>query len=137
MKVDLNIFFVWLWLILLVAASVFGQSPTKNKKTGSKPSSPQTISARTDRTGQHPGTAAIRGPATITCTSASSDIPNPQPRPSCFVIAPGFTGDVQVNSRVGSSGAGTVTLNCNGQGNILTCSASIQESTSQQSKKTK
>lgn len=105
------------------------------KKSTSVAGRTQTISARSDRTGQHPGTAAVGSPATITCVSAGSDIPNPQPRPSCFIIAPGFSGDVQVNSRIGSSGPGTVTLNCNGQGNILTCSASIQEGSATRSKK--
>lgn len=88
---------------------------------------PQNISARLDNTGQHPGTAAISGPARITCTNATSDIPRPDPRPSCSISAPGYNGDVQRGQTVGAGGAGTVTLNCNGQGNRLTCSARVQE----------
>jgi len=120
----------------MLGVSVNGQTAdAKSKKSASAASRSQTISARSDNTGQHPGTAAVGSPATITCVSAGSDIFNPQPRPSCFITAPGFSGDVQVNSRVGSRGPGTVTLNCNGQGNVLTCSASIQEGAANQSKK--
>jgi hypothetical protein len=86
----------------------------------------QTISASNDATGQHPGLAAIAGPAKITCLTAASDIPNPQPRPSCNINTPGFFGDVAVGNSVGASGAGTVTLTCNGQGNRLTCTARVQ-----------
>jgi hypothetical protein len=119
-----------------LGVSVNGQTAdAKSKTNASVAGRSQTISARNDNTGQHPGTAAVRSPATITCVSAGSDIFNPQPRPSCFITAPGFSGDVQVNGRVGSSGPGTVTLNCNGQGNVLTCSASIQEGSAGQTKK--
>jgi hypothetical protein len=105
-------------LILLVSAGA-----QENKKNATAKS--QVISARTDQTGQHPGTAAISGPAKITCTSANSNTQNPQPKPSCFVQAPGFTGNLNVSQSAGASGAGTVILNCNGQGDVLTCSARI------------
>lgn len=98
----------------------------ENNKDGAKAAKAATvISARTDGTGQHPGTAAVSGATTITCTSATSDIPNPQPPPSCFIVAPGFSGNLNRGQSAGTSGAGTVTLNCNGQGNILTCSTSL------------
>src|SRR5205814_1800741 len=87
--------------------------------------SSQTISATVDKSGQHPGTTAVRGPATVTCASATSDTPNPSPKPSCFIIAPGYSGSLDPGRSVGTSGAGTVTLNCNGQGNRLNCSAEV------------
>ena len=94
------------------------------KKTAAK--SGQSISATFDKTGQHPGTAPVTGPATVTCTNATSNIPNPQPKPSCFVTAPGFNGNLDKGQKAGTSGAGTVTLNCNGQGDFLSCSATVQ-----------
>ena len=86
----------------------------------------QIISAHTDQTGQHPGLAAIGAPAKVTCATATSDVPKPQPQPSCNINAPGFNGDVKVGGVIGTSGAGTVTLTCNGQGNRLACSARVQ-----------
>jgi hypothetical protein len=87
----------------------------------------QIIKATFDNTGQHPGTAAINGPARIVCLSATSDIPNSQPKPTCLVQAPGYYGNLNPpNGQAGATGAGTVILNCNGTGNYLTCSASIQ-----------
>jgi hypothetical protein len=87
----------------------------------------KSISASGDPNGsQHPGTAAIKGPATITCTSASQSVSSGGQRPSCFITAPGAGGVVDIGKQVGSSGAGTVTLTCNGQG-ALRCSARIDE----------
>jgi hypothetical protein len=112
--------------VLTILVSIgFAQDPQQAAKDGKKAPA-QTISASSDQTGQHPGTAAIAGPARVTCASASSDIPNPQPRASCNITAPGFSGDVKVGSTIGASGAGTVTLTCNGQGNRLACTARIQ-----------
>jgi hypothetical protein len=86
------------------------------------------ISASFDQTGQHPGLSPIAGPATVSCLTATSDIQNPQPPPSCNILTPGYNGDVKVGQSVGASGAGTVTLTCsgNGQGNKLACSARVQ-----------
>ena len=93
-------------------------------KTNVQPA--QVISATLDKTGQHPGTAPVKGPATVTCTKAVSDIPRPQPIPSCSIVAPGYSGQLNKGQSAGTSGAGTVTLNCNGQGNVLSCSATVQ-----------
>lgn len=82
----------------------------------------QSISATQDKTGQHPGTAAIGGPALITCTNA---VGNPGTQASCNITAPGFGGPVAKGKTVGASGAGTVILTCNGTGTYLSCSANI------------
>jgi hypothetical protein len=86
----------------------------------------QIVAASSDQTGQHPGLAAIARAATVSCLKASSDTQNPQPPPSCNILAPGYTGDVKVGQSVGASGAGTVTLTCTGQGNRLSCGARVQ-----------
>ena len=69
-----------------------------------------------------PGTAAIGGPAAITCTNA---VGNPGTQASCYIVAPGYAGAVDKGKTVGANGAGTVTLTCNGTGTNLSCSASI------------
>lgn len=112
------------FVLSILVAIGFAQDAKQAAKDTKKAA--QTVSASSDQTGQHPGTAAIAGPARVTCASASSDIPNPQPRPSCNITAPGFGGDVKVGSTIGAGGAGTVTLTCNGQGNRLACTARIQ-----------
>lgn len=121
-KKDLLSLTIFLWCVICL---VFAQDHSDSKAKAPRTSG-QTISARTDKTGQHPGTAAIKGPATIKCTSATSNIPRPQPPPSCYVTAPGYSGQLNKGQSAGASGAGTVTLICNGQGDILTCSASVQ-----------
>ena len=112
--------------VAVLMASAFAQNAHESSDKKAKNAGGQTISASSDQTGQHPGTAAVPGPASVTCTSAASDIPNPQPRPSCNIVAPGSPGDVPVGTTIGTSGAGTVSLTCNGQGNRLNCSARIQ-----------
>jgi len=111
---------LWLALSVSFASAQSEKAPEKSAKAAT------VISARTDKTGQHPGTAPVGGPSTVTCTSATSDIPRPQPPPSCFIVAPGFSGNLNRGQSAGTSGAGTVTLTCNGQGNILTCSATVR-----------
>lgn len=82
------------------------------------------LQATTDKTGEHPATAEIDGPATITCINAASETPNSQPVPSCNITAPGFKGIVKKGGTVNATGAGTVTLTCSGQG-YLRCDARI------------
>ncbi len=112
----------------LLAGAVFSQGAYKAKAKSSEKDAKaaRIISARVDKTGQHPGTAPVTGPTTITCTNATSDLPRPQPPPSCFIVAPGYSGQLNKNQSAGTSGAGTVTLNCNGQGNLLTCTARLE-----------
>ena len=107
---------------VLIVTPIFAQSDTANKQKAAA----STISASVDKTGQHPGTAPIAGPATIKCISATSNIPRPQPTPSCLINAPGYNGNLNPGQSAGASGAGTVVLNCNGQGDILRCSASVR-----------
>jgi hypothetical protein len=83
----------------------------------------RSITASEDDRGQHPGTAAISKPSSIRCVSAVGNDPRQYP-PSCTISAPGFYGVVNVGNTVGASGAGTVTLTCNGQ-RPMRCSAQI------------
>ena len=73
---------------------------------------------------QHPATADIAGPVPITCLSIFSETPNTQAAMSCHIAAPGFTGNLNKGEKANATGAGTVTLTCNGPGN-LRCSARI------------
>jgi hypothetical protein len=85
----------------------------------------QTISSTTEANGnQHPGSAALRGPSSVKCESATGSNPRQYP-PSCTIVAPGYSGTVNIGQTIGTSGAGTVTLTCNGQA-PLRCTASIQ-----------
>ena len=87
----------------------------------------QNLSARNDETGQHPGTAEVAGPAQVVCTSAVSDVKTPSPKPSCNISGPGLPGNVNVGDKVLESGSGNIVLTCNGQGTVVTCSATITE----------
>lgn len=78
-----------------------------------------TISASTDASGnQHPGTHAVGGAATVTCTLVAGT------NATCFIVGPGVAQQIPKGANVGTSGAGTVTLTCNGSG-ALRCSARI------------
>jgi hypothetical protein len=101
------------------------QVPGQNRPTGA-----QTISASRDQTGQHPATAAVT-PQTygtiIQCLNAKSDVPNPQPEPSCHVAGPDFSVDLKVGNVAYPKGnrSETVTLTCDGQGNRVQCTARV------------
>jgi hypothetical protein len=75
----------------------------------------QSMSASFDKGLQHPDTATVTGPASITCVGTVSDVPN-APAPSCYITAPGFSGTLEKGKTAAVTGAGTVTLKCNGQG---------------------
>lgn len=75
----------------------------------------RSMAASFDKGVQHPDTATITGPATITCVATVSDVPNAPP-PTCNVTAPGFSGTLQKGNTAKLTGAGTVTLKCIGQG---------------------
>ena len=80
---------------------------------------PRIIKSSTDATGkQHPATAKVSGPATVTCTNASGT------NASCYVTGPGVEKQVPKGNNVLTVDAGTVTLICNGSG-PLTCEAEI------------
>jgi hypothetical protein len=98
----------------------YSQEPSGDAKAKA---SAQVVNASADQNGnQHPGTEAIRGPSSIKCLSAVGQ--GTTYKPSCNVTAPGYSGIVDIGKTVGASGAGTVTLTCNGQG-ALRCSISI------------
>ena len=118
----------------LIVSSALAQdaSPVKDQGRDAKAKSvkaTRTITAKVDKTGQHPGSAPIVGSATVTCVSATSDTPKPQTPPSCLNSAPGLNMQLNKGQSGGTSGAGTVVLNCNGQGKLLTCSATVAEAT--------
>jgi hypothetical protein len=75
----------------------------------------RSMSASFDKGVQHPDTATITGPATITCIATVSDIPSAPP-PICNVAAPGFSGNLEKGKAASLTGAGTITLKCLGQG---------------------
>ena len=91
----------------------------KNSEKTDNPATPApaavTIKATLDSTGQHPGTAAVGGPTKLTCLRASGI------NGKCYVVGPGVNNIMAPNTTVGTSGPGTVTLNCNGTGNYLEC----------------
>ncbi len=75
----------------------------------------RSMSASLDKGVQHPDTATITGPATITCVGTVSDVPTAPP-PICSVAAPGFNGNLEKGKGASLTGAGTITLKCLGQG---------------------
>jgi hypothetical protein len=83
------------------------------------------LQATVDKSGPHPATATITGPATLTCLNAVSEVPNSKPAPSCHVVGPGFNTDLDTGHTAKLTGAGNVTLTCNGQGPMLRCSARV------------
>lgn len=89
-----------------------------------RPAKVTSLQATRDAGVQHPATAEIAGPVPITCLSIFSETPNPQAAMSCHITAPGFTGNLNKGEKANATGVGTVTLTCNGPGN-LRCSARI------------
>jgi|SRR3984957_19196441 hypothetical protein len=75
----------------------------------------RSMQASFDKGVQHPDTATITGPATITCIATVSDVPTAPP-PICNVAAPGFNGNLEKGKAASLTGAGTITLKCLGQG---------------------
>ena|SRR5438876_6558330 len=77
------------------------------------------LNASVDATGnQHNQSTAVGGPATITCTMAAGK------DATCFIAGPGVAQQVPQGQNVGTNGAGTVTLNCNGSA-PLRCQARV------------
>jgi hypothetical protein len=90
-----------------------------------RPGKVHSLQATSDKAGQHPDSANIPGPASITCMNATSEIPNGKPTPSCRIAAPGFSGSLNVGQKTSMTEAGTVTLTCNGPGVMLRCTARV------------
>jgi hypothetical protein len=86
----------------------------------------QSLQATVDGGVPHPATAAVTGPAAVTCMNATSEAQNSKPEPSCHIVAPGFTGNLATGQSANLTGAGNATLTCNGQGPMLRCAARVQ-----------
>lgn len=77
------------------------------------------LNASTDANGnQHNQSTAVGGPSTVTCTMAAGN------GATCFIMGPGVAQQVPRGQNVGTSGAGTVTLMCNGTA-PLRCQARV------------
>lgn len=104
-------------LALTLAYRVRAQRPRNRAKVHS-------LQATADTSGVHPDKFDITGPVTFTCLNAVSETPNSRPEPSCHITAPGFNKTLKKGESGNATGAGTVTLICNGQGN-LRCAARV------------
>ncbi len=83
----------------------------------------RTLKSYTEAGGtQHPATAKVSGPASVSCTSVGGA------NASCYVTGPGVEKQVPKGNNVFTVEAGTVTLICNGTG-PLTCEAQIDLAT--------
>jgi hypothetical protein len=102
---------------ITLAYRVEAQRPRNRAKVHS-------LQATADASGVHPDKADITGPVTFTCLNAASETPNSRPEPSCHITAPGFNKTLKKGESGNATGAGTVTLTCNGQGN-LRCAARV------------
>jgi hypothetical protein len=110
-------------VLLLAALFAVGHAGYAQR---TRPGKVQSLQATVDSGVPHPASAAIAGPALLTCMNATSEIPNSKPAPSCHIVAPGFTGNLQKGGDVNLTTAGNVTLTCNGQGPMLRCAARLQ-----------
>jgi hypothetical protein len=60
-----------------------------------------------------PGTDSLTRDSTIMCLGLGHDTP-PGNLKGCHIKVPGFDGDVEVQEKVGSTGAGTIIIHCRG-----------------------
>lgn len=107
-------------LLLVATLALSGQSANPKKATSQK------ITASGNNGAPRPGTAAIGGPASIKCLSASAS--GHAMKTSCSISAPGYSGIVEIGQTVDANGPGTVVLTCTGQG-FVQCSALITPAT--------
>lgn len=88
----------------------------------------QTIYGSASGGGSTRGLAPIKSAAIVECTQASGG-QNGTSR--CWVQSPGWTGPLMAGQSIGTSGAGTVALSCNGQysanGGSLSCSSQVSQ----------
>jgi hypothetical protein len=82
----------------------------------------RSLQATSDKAGAHPDSAEMEGPVPILCIGGVSETPNVQV--SCRITAPGFNGILNKGQSAKTTGPGTVTLKCNGQG-FMRCNARI------------
>ena len=86
----------------------------------------QTISASASLGNSTDAFAPIKSPAIVECTQASGGGTSSR----CYIQSPGWTGSLQQGQSIGTSGAGTVSLSCNGSypvGGALSCSVQIDQ----------
>jgi hypothetical protein len=84
----------------------------------------QTMTATADVNGKpRAATAQIDGPSNLQCTSANGQAGEGD-KPSCQILAPGYSGKVEVGKSVALDQVGIVTLACNGKP-PLRCTAQI------------
>jgi hypothetical protein len=82
----------------------------------------RSLQATSDNQGEHPDSAGMTGPVSILCVNAVSETPNV--RVSCRITAPGFNGILNKGQSAKTTGPGTITLKCNGEG-FMRCNARI------------
>jgi hypothetical protein len=111
-------------LLALLAVAVLTLTYQVNAQRPRNRAQVHSLQATADASGPHPDKTDITGPVTFTCLNAVSETPNARPAPSCHITAPGFNGTLSIGKTANATGAGTVILTCNGQGN-LRCSARV------------
>ena len=108
-------------LFVVLAFAVFTSTHQLNAQRAPR-GKVRSLQATSDKAGQHPDSAEMTGPVTILCVNGVSETPNV--RVSCRISAPGFTGVLNKGQSAKTTGPGTVTLKCNGQG-FMRCNARI------------
>ncbi|MDQ1092872.1 hypothetical protein QE400_002285 [Xanthomonas sacchari] len=94
----------------------------------------QTITASASHGNTYNGTASTSVPSTVTCTQASAPGTDGT---KCMIQAPGWYGAINQGDSIGTTGAGTVVLNCSGQydynSGSLSCAATVEDTVCRQS----
>lgn len=86
----------------------------------------ETLSSYSSQGSKYPDTIGTSSSVSVKCTSASGASSGSTAR--CHVKAPGFQGNVDVGSTIGTSGPGNVELTCSGNypaNGMLTCTAVV------------
>ena len=117
MRIRISLFAVLAVAVFMLTNQVDAQRPRNRAKVHS-------MQATSDASGAHPDKFDADGAVTITCLAAFSETPNARPEPSCRISAPGFSGIMKKGDTAKTTGAGAITLNCAGPGN-LRCSARV------------
>jgi hypothetical protein len=111
-------------LVVVLAIAVFTFTSPVNAQRPRNRAQVRSMQATRDASGVHADKFDSTGPVTFTCLNAVSETPNAQPEPSCHITAPGFNGTLKKGEGGKTTGAGAITLTCNGPGN-LRCSARV------------
>jgi len=108
-------------LLLYLLAALF-IAPSRSSAQRARLGKVHSLQATSDKSGEHPASTEISGPATVTCINGASETPNTQV--SCSVTGPGFSGVLNRGKSANLTVAGTVTLKCHGQG-FMRCDARV------------